>query len=135
MKRLNQPSDEFELVKVHFMGNTDEACLMALGSKTFVVASAAKNKTEKIADNCRDSITTLRVGFSSGDQDACFFLAKGVKLGRQKFKNFPKNFKALPGSDVIMTPNALITDEAWLNIVPKLCKVIRKMSAICEQPD
>ena len=135
LKRLNQPSEEFEAIKEYFMGNLDEACLMASGGKVFVVASKAKNKTEKIADDCRDSITSLRVGFSSREQGAYFFLAKGVKLDRKKFKNLPKYFKAPPGSEIIMTPNAFMTDEAWLTIVPKLCKAIRQMNVICEHPD
>ena len=33
-----------------------------------------------------------------------------------------------------MKPNTLMTDEAWLIIVPKLCKYIRQMRVIREHP-
>ena len=59
-----------------------------------------------------------------------FFLAKGVKLDRKKFKNIPKYFKAPPGSGVIMAPNAFMTAEAQLTIVPILCKAIGQMNVI-----
>ena len=49
-KKLNHPSEEFESVKDRFWGNLDEAFLIASGGKVFVVASKAKNKTEKILD-------------------------------------------------------------------------------------
>jgi hypothetical protein len=133
--RLNQPHEEFKQLIDYFSGNLDESCLMAANGKIHVVASKSKNKTEKIADDCRDSITTLRTGFASGEQGAYFFLAKGKKLDRHKFKNLVKNFDAPEGSEVIMTPNAFMTDDAWLEIVPKLCRAIRKQKVIKDHPD
>ena len=54
--------------------------------------------------------------------------------GRTKFKNLEKYFVAPHGSEVIMTPNAYMTDGAWLELVPKLCKAIRNQNVIREYP-
>ena len=65
------------------MGDLDKACLMDAGRKIIGVASREKYKTEQISDDCHDSITTLRVGFSYGDQSGYLFIAKrGVLIGR-----------------------------------------------------
>ena len=133
--RLNQPREQFEPIMDHFISNLDESCLMSSNGKIHVVASRAKMKTEKITDDCRESITTVRTGFTSGHQGAYFFLAKGKKLDRKKFKNLCLFFKAPEGSEVIMTPNAFMTDEAWLELVPKLCQSIRKQEVIRDHPD
>ena len=79
------------------MGNLDKVRIMDLGITINVDAYYAK-KTEKISDDCRDSITTLRVGFSSGDQAAYLFIAKGKNLDRRNFKEIPNNFKSPPSS-------------------------------------
>jgi len=133
-ERLNEPRELFAKVKEYFVGNLDESCLMSANGKILVVASAAKIKTEKISDDCRESITTIRTGFTSGHQAAYYFLAKGKEL-RTKFKNISRHFKAPEGSEVIMTPNAFMTDDAWLQMVPKLCKSIRNMEVIRDHPD
>jgi hypothetical protein len=36
---------------------------------------------------------------------------------------------------VIMTPNAYMTDEAWKEVVPHLCKGIRSMKGIRDHPN
>ena len=83
-----------------------------------------------------NSVTTLRTGFASGETGPFFFLAKGVSMkGRNKFKNLEKHFGAPSNSEVIMTENAYMTDEAYLTIVPKLCEGISKMKIIRDHPD
>ena len=71
-----------------------------------------KYQTEKIADYCRDSITTLYIGFTLVHQGTYFFLAKGKKLDKPKFKILVTNFKATEGSEVIMTLNEFMTDDS-----------------------
>ena len=61
---------------------------------------------------------------------AYFFLAKVKQINRSKFKNLHKNFNAPIDSKVVMTSNAYMTDEAWLEIVPNLCASIRNLDVI-----
>ena len=83
-----------------------------------------------MADDTRDSITTLRTGFCSSDQAGYYFLARVKRLEKNYFKDLCKNFNAPKVSKVIMTANAYMPDDAWLELVPHLCKSIRKMNVI-----
>ena len=108
---------------------------MYVNVKIHVVKSIGMNKTEKVSDDCWEYITTVRTVFTSAKQGAYFFLAKGKNLDRYKFKNLHKYFKALEVSEVVMTPNAFMNDEVWLEIIPKLCKSIRRQEILWDHPD
>ena len=103
----------------YFIGNLDESCLMSTNGNIYVVASSGNNKTKKISDDYREYIKIVQTGFASGQQGAYLFIAKGKNLDRYKFKNLHKDFKAPEGSEVVMTPNAFMNDEAWLEIITK----------------
>ena len=135
LKRLNQPNERFVDVIEYFIVNLYESCLMSANGKIYVVSSSGKNKNDKISDDCRESITTVRSGFTSGQQGAYFFLSKVKNLDRYKFKNLHKFFKAPEGSEVVMDPNAFMNDEAWLEIITKLCKSIWRQEIIRDHPD
>jgi len=66
------------------------------------------------------------------------FLAKGVELTAE---SMPKKIfahihcKAPIGSFVEMTPNAYMTNEVWMKIIPHLCDGIRAMEGITNHPD
>ena len=81
-KRLNQTNDEFMNVIEYFIWNVDQSCLMSANGNIYVVASIGKNNTEKISYDCRESITTVKMGFTSGQKGAYFFLAKGKNMDR-----------------------------------------------------
>ena len=51
-----------------------------------------------------------------------------------KLSNIVKNYGCPPGSCVIPTPTAYMTDEVWLKILPKLLKGIRQMEGIRDYP-
>ena len=83
---------------------------MSANGNIYVVASIRNNNTDKISDDCRESITTVRMGFTSGQQGSYFFLEKGGNMDRYTFQNLHKYFKAPEGSEVFMTPNSFIND-------------------------
>ena len=60
----------------HFVGNTDKSYLMAANGKITVVTSGVKKKCKILLGDCRDSITTVRTGFSSGNQYLYLFFGK-----------------------------------------------------------
>ena len=78
---------------------------------------------------------TVRTGFASGQQEAYFFLEKVKNLDRYKFKNLHKYFKDPEGSEVVITSNAFMNDESWLDIITKFCKSIRRQEIIWDHPD
>jgi hypothetical protein len=132
---LNQPEADFEDVQEHFVGNFDEACLMANDGKVHVIASSEKSKTEKVMDDNRASITTLRVGMASGDQGPFIFLITGKKVEREKMKDLCKYFKCPPGSIVLPSPNAFMTNDVFLQLAPYLAAGIRAMPVVCDHSD
>ena len=56
-------------------------------------------------------------------------------MDRYKFKNLHKYFKAPEGSESVMNPNTFMNDEALMDIIPKLCKSIRRQEIIRDHPD
>ena len=134
-QRLNQPFASFEMLQDHFFANLDETCLMANGDGSIrVLGSAAKKKTEKISDDSRASVTSIRVGNAAGMQGPFVFLAKGIKFDRPPIKRILKD-RCPAESVVVMTPNAYLTDEAFDQLVPSLCKGIRAMPVVKDHPD
>ena len=53
------------------------------------------------------------------DQGTYFFLAKCKKVDKPNFKNLSSNFKTPECSELIMTLNVFMIDDAWLEIVLK----------------
>ena len=110
-RRVNKPTEEYLSKEDFFFGNLDETCLMANADGTVrVIASASKKKTEKNTDDSRASITSLRIGLSSGTQGPFTFLAKGTRMERKSITRLLKE-QCPPGSQVIMSPSAYMTDE------------------------
>ena len=66
--QLNELRDEFKILIDHFIGNLDKSCFIISDEEIKVIVSASKKKTEKRTDDTRESITTVRTGFCSGDQ-------------------------------------------------------------------
>ena len=56
---MNQPADEFEEPKEHFIGNLDELCLMACDRTVKVIAAETSGKTDIIMGDCHISIMTI----------------------------------------------------------------------------
>ena len=56
-------------------------------------------------------------------------------MDRYKSKNLHKYFKALEGSEVVMTPNDVMNDEARLEIITKLCRSIWRQEIFRDHPD
>ncbi len=67
----------------------------------------------------------------------CIYLAKGVKLSTESRhkKHYERIHKTPIGSFVEMTPNACMTNKAWMEITPYLCDGIRAMEGINTHPD
>ena len=133
--RLNKPTALFKEVEAHFWGNLDETCLLASEGTIKVVASNKKTKTELVKDDCRASITVLRIGFAAGVQGPLIFLAKGKTMDRPSLKVLLRQPGVPPGSVVLMTPNAFMNDETWEKIVPLLAKAIRELPVIRDHKD
>jgi len=122
-------------LKNFFTLNLDESCVMASEGIVRVLGNAEKTKHEKNIQDNRDSITTVRTGSAGNVDGPRIYLAKGKTCDLESFNDFGAHYDSPPGSCVVMTPNAYMTNEAWKTIYPKLCKGIREMRVICDHPD
>ena len=126
MKALNAPvvgsggggvGPAFRELMSHFVLGTDESCLMASdGGKVKVFADKGKGKYEKILAGSRVSITILRTAATGGATGPTQFLLEGVKVKTGYTANWPERHDAAPGSSIVMTPTASMTEKAWLEI-------------------
>ena len=114
--------------------NLDESCMMASGGIIKVLGCAGKNKHENNISGYRFSVTTVRVGSAAGVDGPRVYLAKGERLKQTTMKRFGRgehdHHPAPEGTFIEMTPNAYMTEQAWKNINPKLCKGMRKMKGV-----
>ena len=134
-RQVNKPAAKYLELEDYFFGNLDETCLMANADGSVrVVASASKKKTEKNTDDSRASITSLRIGLASGSQGPFTFLAKGTRMDRKSITKLLKE-RCPPGSQVVMSPSAYMSDDTWLKLVPIFAKGIREMEKIKDHPD
>ena len=126
--------EHFKLVD-YFTLNLDKTCMAGSEGELHIIGSKEKKKHEKNVADSRESITSVRVGSAGNVDGPRFYLAKGKEIEMSAFKDFTKHFPAPEGSRVIMTPNAYMTDDAWVELVPFLCRGIRAMERIKDHPD
>ena len=119
----------------HFICNLDESCMMASDGNVRIIGNVVKKKHEKNNSDCRDSITTVRIGSAGGAGGPRIFLAKGKSSELKTLSDMPKNHNSPPGSCVVMTPSAYMTNDAWFEMCEGMCKGIRQMPVIRDHPD
>ena len=85
----------------------------------------------------RLSITVVRTGNSAGETGPTIILCKGTKAN--KHASFTDEFLVkqglAPGSTILMTENAYMTDDAWGECTPHLLEGYRKMPVIEDNPE
>lgn len=102
----------------------------------FFLGDPKKKKHEKNTGDCRDSLTTIRVGRAPGDKGPNFFLMKGKTPRAGYTSAFLLAHGAPPGSAIVMTENAYLTNEVWdKDVTPLLIKGIRSMDVIKDHPN
>ena len=100
-----------------------------------MVASNAVKKHQMNTDNNRGTITISCCGLASGVDGPRFYLVKAEKIDIQTFKgDFSKKHKSPPGSKVIPTPNAYMTNKVWNKLAPAFAKGIRDLPVIKDYP-
>ena len=109
--------------------------MMASDGNVRIIGNVVKKKHEKNNSDCRDSITTVRIGSAGGAGGPRIFLAKGKSSELKTLSDMPKNHNSPPGSCVVMTPSAYMTNDAWFEMCEGMCKGIRQMPVIRDHPD
>ena len=120
----------------HFIIRLDEMCLMSdCHGDLCVFAASDKKKQEKLLQDCRCSITVVRTGTVAGTTGPTMFLLKGTKCCKYFNDDYLLQYGMAPGSKAIMTKNAYMTDEAWLEASKSIVAGYRNLPHIKENED
>lgn len=97
----------------HFLWNGDETCFMvgADGRVRVVYGSKRRRNHELILTDSRFSITVYRCGNAAGVQGPFIFVMKCKTVPAMWTPEFLKSLGAPPGSMVVPSENAFMTDE------------------------
>jgi hypothetical protein len=99
-----------------------------------IFGSANKKKHEKLLQDLRVSITVVRTGTVAGDTGPTIFLLKGTKKRVFFTDDFLQRHGMAIGLTIVMTENAYMTDEAWLEVSQSIVKGCRSMPYVADNP-
>lgn len=139
LRQLNTgltPSEQtFGEVMPHFVIGGDETCLLASAGDVKVFGDKEKKHHDVTTGSSRTSITLYRTGSAAGTDGPTAFLPPGVRVKSGFTDEFLVKNGAAPGSTIVMTPTGYMTEDAWVELAPKMGKGIRTMPVICENPN
>ena len=122
-------------VMEHFIIGLDEMCLMSdQHGGLQVIGASDKKKHEKLLQDSRVSITIVRTGTVGGTTGPTIFLIKGDKVRKHYSDEFLVRNGCAPGSTVIATENAYMTDQAWEKTTVAIVKGYRHLPYVKENP-
>ena len=125
----------FRELMSHFILASDEACLLASGGTAKVLGEKGKQKHEKILHDSRVSITIVRCAAAGGATGPTNFCLEGTKVKPGYTSDFLQRHGAAPGSSIVMTPTAFMTEQAWVEMAEVRAKGMRSMPVIKDHPE
>ena len=97
--------------------------------------SATKIRKSTVASaNSRTSTTIYRIGSAAGTTGPTAFLPPGKELKKGYTDEFLVRHGAPPGSTIAMTLTGYMTEDAWVELSPKMAAGIRKLKVIDQMP-
>lgn len=126
----------FGEVMDHFIIGLDEMCLMSEeNGNASIIGCADKKKHERVLQDSRTSITIVRTGTVSGTTGPTIFVLSGTARRKSYTDEFLERHGMAKGSTIIMTENAYMTDEAWLEASKAIVRGYRSLPYIAENKD
>ena len=125
----------FGEVMPHFVIGGDETCFLASSGDVKIIGDKEKKHHDVTTGSSRTSITIYRTGSAAGTDGPTAFLPPGVRVKSGYTDEFLVTNGAAPGSTIVMTPTGYMTEDAWVELAPKMAKGIRNMPVICENPN
>ena len=123
-----------ELIENFILG-ADKTCLMAdTDGKLKVLGKYGKRKHEKKASDYRCSITMYRTGNCAGSNGPTAFIMKGKRRRARYTNEFLKKEGCEPGSTVVMTDNAFMTEAAWEEMADCIVRGYRSLPVVRDNP-
>lgn len=103
-----------------------------------MIGDKLKAKHEKILQDSRASITFYRTGTAAGEQGPTVFLVSATQNAQTRSgynDDWLVRHGAAPGSTILRTPTAFMTEDAWVAMTPKVSRGIRQLPVIRDSPD
>ena len=119
----------------HFVFGGDETCFLASGADVKIIGDKQKPKHDLPTGNSRTSATIYRVGSTAGATGPTGFLPPGKQRKAGYTDAFLEKHGAPPGSMVVMTPTGYMTEDAWLEMAPKMAAGIRQVKVVVDMPN
>jgi len=120
----------------HFIIGLDEMCLMSdQHGGLHIIGAADKKKHEKLLQDSRVSITIVRTGTVWGTNGPTIFLLSGVKRRPAWTDELLEKHGMAKGSTIIMTENAFMTNDAWVEVSKAIVMGYRNLPYIRENDD
>ena len=132
---LTPGGQTFGEVMPYFVFGGDETCLLASDGDVSIIGDKAKPKHDVAAGSSRTSITMYRVGSAAGADGPTGFLPPGARKKTGYDDDFLIKHGASAGSTFAMTPTGYMTEEAWVELAPKMAAGIRAVPVVCDMPD
>jgi len=85
--------------------------------------------------DCRRSITIVRTGTTAGTTGPTIFLLKGMKIRKGLTDEFLVRHGFAPGSTILMTEKAYMTNDTWLEVSKAVDKGYRSLPYVKDNPD
>jgi hypothetical protein len=123
----------------HFTANLDEEGLMASLDGEHVIGWAGKRDHQRNSKGSRVSITGVKTGTAAGEKAPHVYLLQGVEGDKPKSPYDKSKWLeangAPPGSRVIMTPSAYMTNTVWDQVALIVAKGLRNLPVVRDNPD
>jgi hypothetical protein len=127
--RLNGHDPKFVKLQDHFVGNVDEACIMANEAELYIVGDKKASKSDKNVSDSRFSLTMICSGTAAGTSGPFLFLGSGKNMTCRSLsdENLTKRHGAPPHSSFWLNGNGYMTDKDWIIAAIKLSQGICAM--------
>ena len=125
----------FRDVSPHFFWGGDESGFQASGGDVNIIGDKRKAKHELPTGTSRTSMTLYRTGNAAGTTGPTAFLPPGKTMKAGYSDVFLERHGAAPGSCFAMTKSGYMTEDAWVEIAPKIAAGIRAAPVVCDMPD
>ena len=100
-----------------------------------IIGDKEKPKHDLPTGSSRVSATIYRFGSTAGTTGPTAFLPPGKQRKAGYTDAFLVQHGAPAGSMVVMTPTGYMTEDAWVEMAPKMAMGIRSMPVIVDMPD
>lgn len=125
----------FGEVMPHYIIGGDETCFLACSGDVNIIGDKDKKKHEQTVGNSRVSVTLYRTGSAAGVTGPTAFLPPGQRRRTGFTDNFLVENGAADGSTIVMTATGYMTEEAWVELAPKMAYGLRGLPVVKDTPN